>query len=76
VPYDATTDELIRQAHSEGPARWAAFVALAHDLSRRAYEVLRESARDGDPYTRRAAVEAIGCRPPDPSHVSIIVRAW
>jgi HEAT repeat protein len=75
VPYGAPTDELIQQAKGEAPACWAAFLALASDLSSRASEALREAMRSDDPYVRRAAIEAVAARPPDPDHASLIVEA-
>jgi HEAT repeat protein len=63
VPYGASVEELERSVSGPIPARWAAFVALAHTAGERALAVLRESAHSSDPHARRAAVEAIGVHP-------------
>jgi HEAT repeat protein len=63
VPYDATVQELVRQAQGAAPDRWAAFVALAYCGDEAALDFLRESAESRDPHVRRIAAEAIGARP-------------
>src|SRR5439155_13833564 len=63
VPYVATVDELAQLIHGPGPARWAAFVAVAHTADESALALLQDSARSPDPNVRRIAVEAIGIHP-------------
>ncbi len=60
VPYGASVEELVRQAQGPAPARWAAFVALAHSQDEAALAFLRESAGSADPHVRRITAEAIG----------------
>ena len=63
VPYGATVEELAHLVDGPIPARWAAFVALAHTHGEPALAVLRASAESPDPHVRRIAVEAIGIHP-------------
>ena len=63
VPYGATVDELAQLIHGPGPARWAAFVAVAHTADESALALLQDSARSPHPNVRRIAVEAIGIHP-------------
>jgi len=63
VPYGATVEELAHLVDGPIPARWAAFVALAHTPGEPALAVLRASAESPDPHVRRIAVEAIGIHP-------------
>ena len=62
VPYGATVEELAHLVDGPIPARWAAFVALAHTSGEPALAVLRASAESPNPHVRRIAVEAIGIR--------------
>lgn len=75
VPYGAPIDELIAQAKGEVPARWVAFVALAHDPSSHARDALREAARSNDSHVRRIAIEALACRAPETDDTFLIVGA-
>jgi len=63
VPYGATVEELAHLVDGPIPARWAAFVALAHTPGEPALAVLRASVESPDPHVRRIAVEAIDIHP-------------
>lgn len=56
----ASVDELARSIRGSAPARWAAFVALAHTPGGAALALLLESAGSEDAHVRRIAVECIG----------------
>lgn len=60
VPYDRSVAELTRRIAGPAPARWAAFVALAHRPGTAALAVLRDCVASSEPNVRRSAVEAIG----------------
>ena len=73
VPYHESVDELARRIEGPAPARWAAFVALAHTPGDCALAVLRDNAASSDPHVRRFAVEAIGLHA-DGSRLGAVVR--
>jgi len=60
VPYGEDVAELAKRIHGPAPARWAAFVALAHAPGPSALAVLKDSLGSPDAHVRRIAVEAIG----------------
>ena len=72
VPYGTSVTELASLVQGPAPARWAAFVALAHTPGEPALAILAEHARSPDPHVRRMAVEAIGVHP-DGRHMDAVV---
>jgi HEAT repeat protein len=62
VPHAAAVPELQSLTDSEGPARWAAFVALGYSSDPSAAESLIRSTYSADWEVRRAACEALGFR--------------
>lgn len=59
IPYNTPVPDLVRAASKPGPEAWAAVVALGHDESGEAYDVLLRLAASPDWCYRRAALEAI-----------------
>jgi hypothetical protein len=74
VPYGVSVAELAERIHGPAPARWAAFVALAHAPGASALAVLQDSAGSPDAHVRRIAVEAIGVHA-EGSRLGTVVRS-